>query len=159
MPEVPGEDPRRRYKTANDLAGDLSRYLAGEPTLARPPGAVASGIRWAKRHRGLFVVFLLVVLAFLFGLTVSTVAAVRATQAEAKAEERADDLERVLTETGAAHERETVRLTEVHERELNRLREALRGPEPGVGDGRPVRGGGLVAPAGTHLWDVARHSG
>lgn len=45
------KDPRRRYSTAGDLAGDLRRYLAGEPIHAKPAGTTARLIRRARRHR------------------------------------------------------------------------------------------------------------
>ena len=31
------KEPERRYETANALAHDLQRYLAGEPVVAAPP--------------------------------------------------------------------------------------------------------------------------
>ncbi|MEK7866532.1 MAG: serine/threonine-protein kinase, partial [Planctomycetota bacterium] len=44
------KDPSRRYKTAEDLAEDCRRFLAGESLLARPPGPAERGMRWAKRR-------------------------------------------------------------------------------------------------------------
>ncbi|MCC6491981.1 MAG: serine/threonine protein kinase [Pirellulales bacterium] len=40
-----------RYETAQELAADLRRFLAGEPTLARRPTAVDRAVKWALRHR------------------------------------------------------------------------------------------------------------
>jgi eukaryotic-like serine/threonine-protein kinase len=40
-----------RYATAQDMAEDLQRFLAGEPTRARRPGLIDRAGRWAKRHR------------------------------------------------------------------------------------------------------------
>ncbi|MHC4405549.1 MAG: protein kinase domain-containing protein [Planctomycetota bacterium] len=40
-----------RYQTAHALAGDVQRYLAGEPVSAYREGILARTWRWAKRHR------------------------------------------------------------------------------------------------------------
>ncbi len=42
--------PGDRYQSAAALADDLRRYLAGEPTRARPPGAVRRLAKWARRR-------------------------------------------------------------------------------------------------------------
>ncbi len=45
------KDRARRYATANDLARDLERYLAGEPVEAGPPSAGYRVRKYAVRHR------------------------------------------------------------------------------------------------------------
>lgn len=45
------KDPALRYPTALALAEDLARWRAGEPVLAKPPGAGRRLIRLARRHR------------------------------------------------------------------------------------------------------------
>lgn len=44
------KDPRRRYQTADALAGDLERFLSGEAVVARPVGFVRRTFRRAKRR-------------------------------------------------------------------------------------------------------------
>ncbi len=44
------KDPRRRYASAEALAGDLRRFLAGEPILARPTTVWERGVKWARRR-------------------------------------------------------------------------------------------------------------
>jgi len=44
------KDPKRRYRTAAELATDLGHFLADEPITARPPGPVETAGRWIHRH-------------------------------------------------------------------------------------------------------------
>jgi WD40 repeat protein/serine/threonine protein kinase len=44
------KEPRRRYQSAGDLAADLRRFLAGQPTQARPLGPMGRATKWARRR-------------------------------------------------------------------------------------------------------------
>jgi eukaryotic-like serine/threonine-protein kinase len=44
-------DPRRRYASVEQLSGDLRRYLAGQPVLARQQTWLYRGARFVQRHR------------------------------------------------------------------------------------------------------------
>src|SRR5262249_49751058 len=43
-------EPHRRYATASELAGDLERFLAGQPVHARPVPWWERGWKWARRR-------------------------------------------------------------------------------------------------------------
>jgi len=45
------QDPAARYASAEALAEDLRRYLAGEPVAARPEGAAYRAGKFIRRHR------------------------------------------------------------------------------------------------------------
>jgi tetratricopeptide (TPR) repeat protein len=47
------KEPGRRYATAAALADDLRRFLDGRPVRARPAGAAARLLRWARRRPAL----------------------------------------------------------------------------------------------------------
>jgi serine/threonine protein kinase/tetratricopeptide (TPR) repeat protein len=45
------KDPADRYATAQELAGDLDRFLKDEPIRAKRPSLVQWSRKWARRHR------------------------------------------------------------------------------------------------------------
>ncbi len=47
------KEPSRRYGTATELAGDLLRFLRGEPIQARRAGPAERLVKWIRRHRAL----------------------------------------------------------------------------------------------------------
>jgi tetratricopeptide (TPR) repeat protein/tRNA A-37 threonylcarbamoyl transferase component Bud32 len=49
------KEPANRYRSAQDLAADLGRYLAGEPIVARPVGLLVKGAKWAKRKKAVLL--------------------------------------------------------------------------------------------------------
>lgn len=65
------KEPHRRYGTAEELAGDLQRFLTGRPVLARPISRTARTFRWAKRNPWVAAT---VVLLFLLALAGPVVA-------------------------------------------------------------------------------------
>ncbi len=71
------KQPTERYGTAEELALDLERWLAGRPILARPLGPLASGWRWTRRHPGLVLLGAALFIALLTLAGGATVAAWR----------------------------------------------------------------------------------
>lgn len=61
------KQPRQRYSSAGELAADLRRFLALEPTRARPPGTLGILARWARRRPSVAALSLV---SFLFALTI-----------------------------------------------------------------------------------------
>jgi serine/threonine protein kinase len=67
------KSPQNRYGSAEQLAEDLRRYLSGLPLLAKPPGAIAKGLRLIRRRRG---VLLAAAIGCVLSLAVATAAVV-----------------------------------------------------------------------------------
>ncbi len=62
------KDRARRYETANGLAADIRRYLAGEAVVAAPPSAAYRFKKFVKRNRVMVSAGSAVGAALLFGL-------------------------------------------------------------------------------------------
>jgi WD40 repeat protein len=63
------KEPARRFRSAADVAADLERWLAGEPTLARPLGQFDRAHRWCRRNPALAVMAGAIVSLLLAGIT------------------------------------------------------------------------------------------
>lgn len=57
------KDPKLRYETADALADDLERFLAGEPVTARPPTIGYLIGKWISKHKELATASVVAVLA------------------------------------------------------------------------------------------------
>jgi WD40 repeat protein/tRNA A-37 threonylcarbamoyl transferase component Bud32 len=75
------KDRKRRYETANGLAADIQRHLAHEPVVARPPSAAYKLQKAWERSKLVITAGVVVAVALVAGISVSTWLAIRATQA------------------------------------------------------------------------------
>ena len=63
------KEPARRYPTAQALAEELARFLAGEPIQARPIGPAGKAWRWCQRNPALTSVTGVALLSMVAGIT------------------------------------------------------------------------------------------
>ncbi|MCC7064675.1 MAG: serine/threonine protein kinase [Planctomycetes bacterium] len=102
------KDRARRYGTADGLAADIARHLAGEPVLAAPPSRSYQLRKFVRRHRGpvlasalLASSLLLGVIAFAWQASIAADEAVRARGAEAATQQRVTELQLVIDFQGS----------------------------------------------------------
>lgn len=76
------KNKENRYQSAHDLGRDIQRLLRNEPIEARPPSVMYSAKMFARRHRTIFAAALMLTIALMTGVAVSTWQAVRALRAE-----------------------------------------------------------------------------
>ena len=74
------KEPNRRYASANELSQELSRFLRGEPILARPVGKLEQSWRWCKRNPTVAGLIATAAGLLILGTTVSTYFAYEANQ-------------------------------------------------------------------------------
>ncbi len=98
------KDAARRYQTAQELADDLRRFLAGRAIAARPVGSVGRAWRWVRRNPVLALLIGLTVTALVSGTIVSSLAyqraqaaLVRETAARKEADERRNEAQLALS--------------------------------------------------------------
>jgi eukaryotic-like serine/threonine-protein kinase len=63
------KDPRQRFESAQALAEELGRFLAGEPILARPIGPIGKVWRWCRRNPALTLVTGVSLVSMVAGIT------------------------------------------------------------------------------------------
>jgi len=84
------KEPERRYQSAEAFAEDIRRHLSAKPIRARRPGAMYQLAKFCKRNKAIAYSVAAVFLILASATVVSSVAAVRATEAEASAIEQAE---------------------------------------------------------------------
>ncbi len=89
------KDRARRYETANALAVDIGRHVAGEPVLAVPPSRSYLLRKFLRRHRAQTVAAGLIGASLLAAVIGTTTFAVREARQRALAERRAEETNRV----------------------------------------------------------------
>jgi WD40 repeat protein len=79
------KDPARRYGSAEALAEDLERWLAGVPILARPASSLERAAKWARRRPAIAALVAAVVLVSVLGVAGIALQWQHAVAAEGKA--------------------------------------------------------------------------
>ena len=131
------KDRTRRYQTANDLAQDLSRYLAGETVTARPPSTWYQVQKFSRRNRGLVAAVLAIGVVLLAGIAGTTYGLIRANEKTKLAEDKTHeaDVERgkakaneqralLAKETAQSNEQRAIEAEERGEAETQRARDS-----------------------------------
>src|SRR5262245_42594310 len=80
------KDRTRRYETANGLAADLTRHLANEPVMARPPSASYRLQKAWRRNKLAYTSAAAVVLALVVGLSLASMGLLQAVKQRNRAE-------------------------------------------------------------------------
>jgi serine/threonine protein kinase/tetratricopeptide (TPR) repeat protein len=113
----------RRYETANGLAMDIRRYLAGEPVAAAPPSASYRLSKFVRRHRAAVAAGVLVAVTLVAGIVGTTFAMLRAEHQRKVAEKVASFMTDILRSIGpeVARGRDTTLLKDIVRQASERL--------------------------------------
>ena len=117
------KDRRRRYETANALAMDVRRYLAGEPVLAAPPSTSYRLKKLVRRHKVAATTGALIAASLVLGLIGTTLGMLRAERQRRAADEIAGFMKEILegVTPSVALGRDTTMLKEMMMRAASRI--------------------------------------
>ena len=71
------KEPAERYASAGEMAADLRHFLAHEPIRAKRPTPLERASKWVKRHRGVALSAVAMLLVTVVALAISTVLVLR----------------------------------------------------------------------------------
>jgi tRNA A-37 threonylcarbamoyl transferase component Bud32 len=100
------KEPIRRYGSAEALAEDLERWLAGEPILARPGGLAERTLKWARRRPSVATLSAAVLLVSCLGIAGVVWKWRDAVAAEIEADDRAKSEEKAKLAAIEAQQKE-----------------------------------------------------
>ncbi|WP_165249996.1 WD40 repeat domain-containing serine/threonine protein kinase [Paludisphaera soli] len=168
------KDPARRFKSAEELADELARFVKGVPIETQRPTFLETAVDWVRARPSIAALMLAVVASVILGLVSTTIQLRRAREALARLEYQAY-LNRLALASGAldagrvfdARDRLQecpIAFRDWEWRYLDRLRHRkppVLGGYPGTIYGLAFRpGGGLLAAGGRRgapwIWDVAK---
>jgi len=86
------KEPARRYASVRDLAGDIGRYLEGQPVLARPDTLAYRTAKFVRRHQWGVGAAALLLVTLLAGITATLWQLREARAQRARAEQRLQDV-------------------------------------------------------------------
>ncbi len=109
--------PAQRYVTADAFAGDLGRYLRGEPVLAQPESAAYRVKKFVLRHRLAVAASALTVLALGSGLAIA-LEQTRVAQREARTSEAVEEFLTDIFRANTSSQQNPVKARETTAREL-----------------------------------------
>jgi serine/threonine protein kinase/tetratricopeptide (TPR) repeat protein len=89
------KDRGRRYETANGLAADIKRHINCQPVVARPPSRLYEFQKTVRRHKFGFAAAALMTVVLVAATGISAWQAIRATRAQAMANQRLADSEAI----------------------------------------------------------------
>jgi eukaryotic-like serine/threonine-protein kinase len=136
------KDRTRRYETANGLALDVQRYLAGEPISARPPSTLYKFQKTFLRNKVLFAGLGIIALLMIISLITVSASLARERQARREADAALRQAETDNIKAGTAlRQAEADKLKAEAETAKSRqvtlfLKEMLQGVGPSVARGR-----------------------
>jgi tetratricopeptide (TPR) repeat protein len=118
------KDRSRRYETANGLALDVQRFLAGEPVLAGRPSKGYRLRRFLRRHRGPVLAAAALLLFLVVGVIGTTIGLFRAHEAETDARAQTLTAEQALKKEEA--QRKKAEQATIEERKANLVADERR---------------------------------